>query len=216
MRLRTIQKKFALAGATACLLLLLSASAAHHAPQAAPAAASVSAISLSIDPAQSSVHYSVSSSLHTVHGTFAVKRGNLQLDPGNGRASGEIVVDAGSGKSGNDSRDKKMHKEVLESIKFTEITFRPDRLEGAVPRQGAVDAKLHGILMLHGGEHEITVPVKAELSSERWHGKAQFSVPYDSWGMKNPGNFFLKVDHAVAIEVEMTGAVQAQAAAAKP
>ena len=45
-------------------------------------------------------------------------RGSLQVDPATGKASGEIVVDATSGKSDNDGRDKKMHKDVLESAKF--------------------------------------------------------------------------------------------------
>ena len=216
MSLRTIRKNVVLAGASACLLLLLSASAAHRAPQVGSTVASTNAIALSADPAQSSVHYTVSSSLHTVHGTFALKRGNLQLDPENGRAAGEIVVDAASGKSGNDSRDKKMQKEVLESARFTDIVFRPERVEGSLTRQGISGVTLHGIFVLHGGEHEISVPVQAELTADHWHGHAQFSVPYNDWGLKNPGNFLLKVDHAVSIEVEMAGTVQAQVAAAKP
>jgi hypothetical protein len=193
--------------------VLLSASAAHRPPQAA--AASAKEIVLNIDPAQSSVHYSVSSSLHTVHGTFAVKRGTLRLDPSGGKAAGEIVVDAVSGQSGNNSRDKKMHKEVLESARFTDIIFRPDHVEGAVQPQGASSAQLHGVCVLHGSEHELTVPVRAELNSESWKGTATFSVPYNDWGLRNPGNFLLKVDHTVDIEVEMAGSMQAQAAAAK-
>jgi hypothetical protein len=195
--------------------VLLSASAAHRPPQAA-AAASAKEIVLNIDPAQSSVHYSVSSSLHTVHGTFAVKRGTLRLDPSGGKAAGEIVIDAVSGQSGNNSRDKKMHREVLESARFTDIIFRPDHLEGAVQPQGASSAQLHGVCVLHGSEHELTVPVRAELNSESWKGTATFSVPYNDWGLRNPGNFLLKVDHTVDIEVEMAGSMPTRAAAAKP
>jgi hypothetical protein len=69
--------------------------------------------------------------------------------------------------------------------------------------------------VLHGSEHELTVPVRAELNSESWKGTATFSVPYNDWGLRNPGNFLLKVDHTVDIEVEMAGSMQAQAAAAK-
>lgn len=214
MSVRSIRRNVGLGAVTACLLVLLSASAAHRAPQAGSSVASANALVLNIDPAQSAVHYSVNSSLHAVHGTFAVKRGNLQIDA-TGRASGEIVVDATSGKSGNDSRDKKMHKEVLESARFTEIEFRPDHVDGVL-RQGGSNAKLHGVFVIHGGKHEITVPVQAELSADHWKGKAEFSIPYNDWGLKNPSNFFLKVDHAVTIEVEVSGSVQAQAASAKP
>jgi hypothetical protein len=215
MSSQTIRRNLCLLAALCGLAVLLSASAAHRPPQA-PAAASANEIVLIVDPARSSVHYTVTSSLHTVHGTFALKRGTLRFDPATGKAAGEIVVDAVSGQSGNDSRDKKMHKEVLESARFTDIIFRPDRVEGTVQPQGASSAQLHGVCVLHGSEHELTAPVRAELTSGQWKGTASFSVPYNDWGLKNPGNFLLKVDHMVSIEVQMAGSMQAQAASAKP
>lgn len=215
MRWQTLRRNLITCAALFGFAVLLSASAAHRVPQA-PATTSASEIVLTVDPAQSTVHYTVSSSLHTVHGTFALKRGTLRLDPATGKAAGEIVVDAISGQSGNDSRDKRMHKEVLESGRFTDIIFRPDRVEGAVQLQGPSSAQLHGVCVLHGNEHELTAPVRAELTSGQWKGTATFSVPYNDWGLKNPGNFLLKVDHTVSIEVQMAGSIVAQAAAAKP
>ena len=215
MGAKMIRRNLITGSALFAFAVLLAAAAAHRPPQA-QAAVGAKEIVLTIDPAQSTVHYTVSSSLHTVHGTFAVKRGSLRLDPATSKAAGEIVVDAASGQSGNDSRDKKMHKEVLESGRFTEIIFRPDRVEGAVQPQGSSSAQLHGVFVLHGSEHELTVPVQAELKSEKWKGTATFSVPYNDWGLKNPGNFILKVDRAVSVEVDMAGALQAQAAAAEP
>jgi len=215
MRPQTIRRNFITCCALFAFAVLLSAAAAHRAPQT-PTAVGAKEIVLSIDPAQSTVHYSVNSSLHTVHGTFAIKRGTLRLDPATSKAAGEIVVDASSGQSGNGSRDKKMHKEVLESNRFTDIVFRPNRVEGAVQLEGTSNAQLHGVFVLHGGEHELTVPVRAELTSGQWKGTATFSVPYNDWGLKNPGNFLLRVNHAVSIEVDMAGSIQAQAAAAKP
>jgi polyisoprenoid-binding protein YceI len=211
MTSRTLQKNLITCAVLLGFAVLLSASAAHRPPQA-PAAEIV----LTVDPAQSSVHYTVGSSLHTVHGTFALKRGTLRLDPATGKATGEIVVDAASGRSGNDSRDKKMHKEVLESARFTDIIFRPDRMEGTVRPQGSSSAQLHGVCVLHGNEHELITPVRAELTSGQWKGTASFSVPYNDWGLKNPGNFLLKVDHAVNVEVQMAGSIQTQAGSAKP
>ena len=87
---------------------------------------------LSVDPAHSAVHWTLDSSVHTVHGTFRVKRGTVSFDSATGKASGEIVVDAASGESGNDSRDSKMHNEVLESSKYADVIFRPERVEGTV------------------------------------------------------------------------------------
>ena len=104
MSSQTIRRNLTVCAAMFGLAVLLSASAAHRPPQT-PTAADAAEIVLSVDPAQSSVHFTVGSSLHTVNGTFAVKRGTLRLDPATGKANGEIVVDAISGQSGNDSRD---------------------------------------------------------------------------------------------------------------
>ena len=179
----------------------------HAAPQSA-----ASPLVFTIDPAQSSVHWTLGSSLHTVHGTFAVKRGSLQVDPATGKASGEIVVDATSGKSGNDGRDKKMHKEVLESEKFGEVTFRPDSLAGKLAPQGDSTVQIHGTFVLHGSEHELTVPTQATLSGGHWTGSTKFSVPFIEWGLKNPGNWLLKVEHSVNVDLELKGTFQSQAA----
>ncbi|HEV1995345.1 MAG TPA: YceI family protein [Candidatus Acidoferrum sp.] len=188
-------------------LVVLSALPQHAAPQ--PPA---SEIVLGIDPAQSKVHWTLGSTLHTVHGTFALKKGTVHLDPASGKAGGEIVVDATSGNSGNDSRDKKMHKEVLESGQYPDVIFRPDRVEGKITPQGTFTVQVHGIFVLHGNEHELTVPVQAELAGDHWTGSAKFSVPFIDWGLKNPSSFLLKVNHAVEIELELKGSLQNPAA----
>jgi polyisoprenoid-binding protein YceI len=184
-------------------LVALSALPQHAAPQPPPRE-----IVLEIDPAQSKVHWTLGSSLHTVHGSFTFKKGTLQLDTSTGKASGEIVVDATSGISGNDSRDKKMHREVLESGRYAEVIFRPERVEGKITPQGIFTVQVNGFFVLHGREHELTVPVQAELAGDHWTGSAKFNVPFIDWGLKNPGNFFLKVNHAVEIDLELKGSLQ--------
>ena len=205
-RSRTASVVF-VAGIALLALLVVSALPQHAAPQI-PAGKIV----LDIDPAKSNVHWTLGSTLHTVHGTFGVKNGTIQVDPSNGKANGEIVADATSGKSDNDSRDKKMHKEVLESVRYPDVVFRPDRIDGKISRQGTFTAQVHGIFVLHGKEHELSVPVEAELSGDHWSGSGKFSVPFIDWGLKNPSNFFLKVDHAVEIELELKGKLQSPAA----
>jgi polyisoprenoid-binding protein YceI len=184
-------------------LVVLSASPRHVPPQNHG-----KEIVLSVDPDQSKVHWTLGTTLHTVHGTFAFKSGALHLDPVNGIASGEIAVFATSGESGNDSRDKKMHKDVLESGKFPDVIFRPDKVEGRIAPQGAVTVLVHGLLILHGSQHEMTVPVQAELAGDHWTGTAKFNVPFIDWDLKNPSNFLLKVDHVVNVELELKGSLQ--------
>jgi polyisoprenoid-binding protein YceI len=165
-------------------------------------------MSLSVDPAKSKVHWMVDSTLHAVHGTFVLKGGALHFVAGSGEADGEIVVLATSGESGNSSRDERMHKEVLETGKYPEAVFRPTRVEGKVASSGSSDVKVHGTLVLHGGSHEIDVPVHAEISGESWKGTGKFDVPYIQWGLKNPSNILLKVQPVVNVELEMRGTVK--------
>jgi polyisoprenoid-binding protein YceI len=187
---------------TLAALPLLVALPQHAAPQtAAP-------IVVNLDPAKSTVHWTLGSSLHTVHGTFALERGSLQIDPATGKASGEIVADATSGKSGNDSRDKKMHKDVLESRRFSEIVFRPDSFTGKLAGSGESVVQLHGVFLLHGSEHELTVPVQANLAGDHWTGSAKFGVPFIDWGLKNPSNWLLRVDHVVNVDLDLEGTLQ--------
>ena len=141
-----------------------------------------------------------------------MKRGTLQFDPQTGGASGEIAADATSGKSGNDGRDKKMHREILESERYSELIFRPVHIAGKVATEGTSNVQLQGKILLHGSEHEIVVPVQAEITGGRWKGSAKFSVPYVQWGLKSPNTFLLKADPAVEIELQLSGAVQTAAA----
>ena len=194
------------AGALAGLAVFLSASAAPPKVRVEQATAAASSeLSLTVDPGQSKVHWMVDSTLHTVHGTFALKSGTLHFDPETGRAAGEIVVLATSGDSGNSSRDERMHKVVLESAKFPDAVFRPTQVEGKVAASGNSDVKLRGVFLLHGGEHELTVPVHAEMSSGKWKGAAKFEVPYIQWGLKDPSNWLLKVKPAVQVELNLAG-----------
>src|SRR5258708_20391902 len=69
-------------------LAVLSALPQHAAPP--PPA---SEIVLGIDPAQSNVHWTLGSTVHTVHGSFAFKKGTLRLDTSTGKARGGIILD---------------------------------------------------------------------------------------------------------------------------
>jgi polyisoprenoid-binding protein YceI len=193
---------------TAAVLFAASTLTPQPRPAQHVAAQSSAPLVLRVDPSQSSVHWALDSSLHTVHGTFRVKRGALTIDPATGKASGEIVVDATSGESGNDSRDRKMHHEVLESERFNEIIFRPDRVDGAIAKQGDSSLTIHGVFSLHGADHEFSAPATAELSADHFKGSATISVPYTEWKLKNPSNFLLKVKPVVEVQLELAGSIQ--------
>ena len=160
---------------------------------------------LQLDPAGSGADISLTGNVHTVHGAFLLKRGAIHFDPTTGRASGEVVFDATSGKTGNGSRDHKMHKDVIESGRYPEIVFRPDRAEGQLATSGTSTLQVHGLFAIHGAEHEVTFPVEISFSGSAWTAKASFQVPYVRWGMKNPSKFFLRVDDVVQVQFHASG-----------
>jgi polyisoprenoid-binding protein YceI len=104
-------------------------------------------------------------------------------------------------------RDRKMHKEILESERYPEIAFRPDHIEGSVASQGKSSVMVHGMFSIHGADREITVPVQVETSADHWTAIVHFTIPYEKWGMKNPSTLFLKVNDSVEIDLVAAGSV---------
>ncbi|MGC1684550.1 MAG: YceI family protein, partial [Candidatus Acidiferrales bacterium] len=114
-------------------------------------------LALDFDANHTRVEFTLGASLHTVHGTFVLKHGSIRLDPTTNAATGQIVVDAASGDSGSEARDRRMNREILESDKFPEIIFTADKFEGQIPASGDFLLKVHGIFRLHGADHEMTL-----------------------------------------------------------
>jgi len=161
-----------------------------------------------IEPARSKIEYSLSGTMHTVHGTFALKSGEIRFDPSTGKMDGTIVADAISGESGNGGRDARMHREILESSKFTEIVFTPTQMSGALAAEGVSKLQVSGRFRLHGVEHDVTLPVEVKADGAKLDITAHMDIPYVQWGLKNPSNFFLRVSETVGIEIHANGRLQ--------
>lgn len=155
-----------------------------------------------VDPAKTEIHFTVGSLLHTVHGTFQAKGGTMSFDPNTGAASGEIVIDAASGESGNGSRDKKMTKEVLEAQKYPTISFLPKQVIGAVNANATSSVQVKGIFRIHGQDHDLTLPATVQPTNGALQAQLKFDVPYVAWGMKNPSTFVLTVEKVVHIQID--------------
>jgi polyisoprenoid-binding protein YceI len=173
----------------------------------ATVAAAAQNVAFQLDPQRTTVKFTLSDALHTVAGTFRLKQGSLSLDPASNKLTGEIIVDARSGESGSGMRDRKMHRDVLESDRFPEIAFHPDRVDGKVLPQGKSSVQVHGTFSIHGADHELTVPAEVEVFPDHWTAMLHFAVPYAKWGMKNPSNLFLKVSESVDIDLTTAGPV---------
>jgi polyisoprenoid-binding protein YceI len=164
---------------------------------------------VTLDPATTQIHFTLGATLHTVHGTFKLKSGQIQWDPATGRATGSIVIDATSGNTDNPSRDKNMHNQVLESAKFPEITFTPSQIKGAFNKEGSSQLEAVGVIRIHGQDHDQTLKLAVEQAAAGTvQATTQFLIPYVKWGIKDPSTFLLHVADTVDVEIQATASIQ--------
>jgi polyisoprenoid-binding protein YceI len=161
------------------------------------------------DPSASQVAWALGGNGHHVSGTFHVQSGTVDFDRTAHTISGSIVVAAGSGNSGEPSRDKKMNNDVLDVAHYSDITFVPQKYEGSIAPTGDSIIQVSGTFTLHGTPHDLTVPMQIHIDGGTVTGKTHFVVPYVKWGLKDPSIFILKVAKEVDIDLTLVGKVPA-------
>jgi polyisoprenoid-binding protein YceI len=160
-----------------------------------------------VNPNASDVKMKLKTTHEIVNGTFHVQSGSIEFDPSNPKMSGSVVVLAGSGKTGNDSRDKKMYKDILLVEQHATVSFEPKTYTGAIAPSGDSTIQVAGVFTLLGNPHEITVPMLVHFDGNSATAKAHFVVPYVQWGLKNPSFLIWKADNDVAIDLSLVGTI---------
>lgn len=158
-----------------------------------------------VNPERSEVAFSIGDVLHQVHGTFRIQSGSVQFNSGSSPMSGSIVVAAGSGKSGNSTRDHRMTVDILNAPQFAEATFDPTHLNGAIAATGDSTVQVDGVFILHGTPHDLTLPIQIHTEGKTCTAKAHFMIPYVKWGLKDPSTFLLRVNKEVDMEITLVG-----------
>ncbi len=158
-----------------------------------------------VNPVTSKVAFSLGGNTHHVDGSFHVQSGSIDFDRTGQTISGSIVVAAGSGNSGDPSRDKKMNSDVLDAAHFAEISFVPKGFQGNIAPAGDSTIQVTGIFTLHGTPHDLTVPMQIAIEGSTLRAKTHFTVPYVQWGLKDPSIFILKVAKSVDIDLTLEG-----------
>lgn len=158
-----------------------------------------------VNPQTSKVDFGLNGTGHHVEGVFHVQNGVIAFDPSAQTISGSVVVAAASGDSGDKSRDKKMNSDVLNSGKYTTISFAPKSYTGKLSASGDSTIQVSGVFTLHGSSHDITVPMQVDIEGSSLEAKGQFQIPYVKWGLKDPSVFILKVAKVVDINLDLKG-----------
>lgn len=185
------------ASAPLCLAMMLAFAATAIAQK--PAAL----IDINLEPANTSIHWTLNTSIHgDIHGTFKLKHGAFRIDPASGAASGEIVIDATSGESGDSSRDSHMHSVVLESAKYPTITFRPTHVTGKVDLSAPGTITVDGFLNLHGQDHPMQITVNLHPRDTAVASQSHFIIPFVAWGLKDPSFMMFRTEKIVTLDVD--------------
>ena len=163
---------------------------------------------LRLDPDATMVTFSLGSTLHTVHGELALEEGVIVFDDETGKASGRVVIDATSAKTGNQKRDKKMHNKVLDTGSFPEIVFSPENIEGRLAVSGSGPVILAGTVTLHGEKHPISIHAEVARQSNQLTATFEVPVPFVEWGLQDPSVFLLRTDKTVVVEVTARGTLE--------
>jgi hypothetical protein len=160
-----------------------------------------------VNPDASEVKMTLNTTHEVVNGTFHVQSGSINLDRTASHISGMVIVAAGSGKTGNDSRDKRMSKEILKVDQFATISFAPKTYNGTIAASGDSTIQVSGVFTLLGTGHDLTIPIQIHIDGSKATAKAQFGIPYVQWGLKNPSFLIWKAENGVAIDLTLVGQV---------
>ena len=160
-----------------------------------------------VNPDASEVKMKLNTTHEVVNGTFHIQSGSIEFERSNPRMSGSVVVLAGSGKTGNNSRDKKMNKDILKVDQYTTVSFSPKTYTGTIAPSGNSTIQVSGVFTLLGNPHDLTIPMQINIDGSKATARAQFIVPYIQWGLKDPSFLFWKAEHEVAIDLNLVGQV---------
>jgi len=160
-----------------------------------------------VNPDASEVKMKLNTTHEVVNGTFHIQSGSINFDRTASHISGIVIVAAGSGKTGNDSRDKKMNKDILKVAQFATVSFAPKAYNGTIAASGDSTIQVSGVFTLLGTAHDLTIPMQIHLDGSKATAKGQFNVPYVSWGLKNPSFMIWKADNDVAMDFNLVGQV---------
>ena len=160
-----------------------------------------------VNPDASEIKMTLNTTHEVVNGAFHLQSGSINFDRTASTISGIVIVAAGSGKTGNDSRDKKMNKDILKVNEFATVSFAPKTYNGTIAASGDSSIQVRGVFTLLGTAHDLTIPMQIHIDGSKVTTKGQFVVPYVQWGLKNPSFLIWKAEDNVTMDVNLVGQV---------
>jgi len=77
-----------------------------------------------------------------------------------------------------------MRDEVLETSKFSEITFKSTSVTASKIGEGEYQAKIIGDITLHGISRQLTIPAQLSFGDKELRAKGNFAIKQSNFGIK--------------------------------
>jgi polyisoprenoid-binding protein YceI len=139
-----------------------------------------------LDPQHTNISFVVLGNLHETHGRFTLRSGTIAINPRNGDATGEMVINAASENSGKELLDAIMKNAILEIGRYPEIVFIPQRVEGVRAASGDFYGRITGLMQMHGSIYTMGTEFHGHLEGDELTAECKFLVPYEQWGVESP------------------------------
>jgi hypothetical protein len=137
-------------------------------------------LAIHLDPAATHIRFTLRGFPRSIHGTFQFKGGAVAANSASGLAQGEILVDASTGRTGNAALDERLQKDILDT----------------------------GAFNIHGADHPMELRLHLERQGDAMTVTTRFAVPYEAWGMHNPGSTFQRYSGQVWVDVTSHASVE--------
>jgi polyisoprenoid-binding protein YceI len=185
-------------------LRMLAAVLTTAAALAGPAVAGP--LSLRLDPALSSLTFTISRPGETVEGKAPAFSGEVRVDPEHPDQGASVIlrVEAASLDTGNGIRDRKMRKSHLEVETYPQIVFQSTVVSFQDPpgplRQGAErHATVEGRLDLHGVARTIRIPVLLRYDGASLAADGEITFALSDHAIPIPRILWIVLDDKVTI-----------------
>lgn len=172
------------------------------------AAASAQMVHVKLDPAQTTIQWTLPAVAHVVHGTFNLTSGDMVFNRQSGAATGMFVVNEDTGQSGDKTRDGRMKKSILKTAEYPTATFQPQHVTGVYRQSGASSFVVDGTFRIYGADHPLQLHFQVDTAGNALTATTKFDVPYVAWGMHDPSTLIFRVDKSVPVEISAKGTVQ--------
>ncbi len=155
-------------------------------------AAGIAAADYTIDPAQSTVGFSGTSTLHDFTGTAKLVSGTIHLDAA--APSGVVEADAASMTTADKDRDERMHNFVMDVPTHPRVRFD---LTGWTP--SATGGTATGTWTMVG----VAKPVTFEVTIAGGRAKAHLDLNIREWKIRTPRIIFVTVGDLVGVDLDL-------------